>query len=124
MDTEWSSNRIPELVRLQLVLPRKDFDPVYLLEDSLDRNIQPERKTIYIDTAELRRQRLLAEDPQVSASSRHLDQSLDTILKQLPSQQPQVTVSILVVAVDRHPLRALRLWVDGIEPNRQLAARG
>ena len=51
MDAEWSPNRISELVRLQLILPGEDLDSVYLFQDALDRNIQPERETIYIDTA-------------------------------------------------------------------------
>jgi hypothetical protein len=67
MDAEGSPNRIPKLVQLELILPGKDLDSVYLLKDALDRNIQSERKTINIDTAELRRQRLLAEDPEMSS---------------------------------------------------------
>jgi hypothetical protein len=31
MDTKWSPNRIAELVRLQLILPGEDRDPVNLL---------------------------------------------------------------------------------------------
>ncbi|MGA9720331.1 MAG: hypothetical protein WBQ79_18785 [Acidobacteriaceae bacterium] len=74
VDAQRRADGIPEFVRRQLILARKYLNPVHLLEDALDRDIQPERQTIYIDTAELRRQRFLAQNPKVSAAPRHLDQ--------------------------------------------------
>jgi hypothetical protein len=37
MDAEWGPDRITELVRLELILPGEDLDPIYLLEDALNR---------------------------------------------------------------------------------------
>src|SRR5258708_7285564 len=115
MNAEGRADGVPEFLGANFVLTRKDFDPIDLLERSLDRYVQPEGEIVYIDTAQFRRQRFLAQNPEVRAAARHLDDGVNSILFEFPLQRPEIPVSSVVVGVDGDPFRSLGLLVDGIK---------
>jgi len=69
MDSEWAAQSIAEFTRSESVLPGKELDAVAQTGGSLDRHAQPEGHVVDIDPALFRHERLLAEDPVVSATA-------------------------------------------------------
>jgi hypothetical protein len=61
-----------------------------------------------------RQERLLAEDPEVPATARHLQSSRDAVQLQLALQFAQVEERVVIVGIDGDPFTTLRLRVDGI----------
>ena len=57
---------------------------------------------------------MLAEDPEVPATSRHLQSSRDPVQLQLALQFAQVEKRVVIVGINGDPFTALRLRVDGI----------
>jgi len=104
---------------LQLVLPREDLDTLGQACASFHRNSQPSRQVVDVDPAVACEQRLFGKDPEVPAAARLFERRLNSVLAQLPLQLEQVFECVLVIGIDSHPLGALRLWIEGVDPNRQ-----
>ena len=115
MNAERPTDGVPEFLGADLVLTGEDFDPVDLLERSLDRYVQPEGEIVYIDTAQFRRQRFLAQNPEVRTAAGHLDNGIHPIPFEFPLERSEIPVSSVVVGVDGDPFRSLGLRVDRIK---------
>ena len=109
-----AAQSVAEFTRSESVLPGKELDPVSKTGCSLDRHGQPEGDVVDVDPALFRQERLLAEDPEVSATARHLQSSRDAVQLQLALQFAQVEERVVIVGIDGDPFTALRLRVDGI----------
>ena len=83
MDSEWAAQSIAEFTRSESVLPGKELEAVAQTGGSLDRHAQPEGHVVDVDPALFRQERLLAEDPEMPATSRHLQSSRDAVQFQL-----------------------------------------
>jgi len=82
---------------------------------TLDGYPETQGHIVDVDPALFRQKRLLAEDPEVPATSRHLQSCRDAVQLQLALQFAQVEERVVIVGIDGDPFTALRLRVDGIE---------
>ena len=114
MDAQRTAQGIAELTRGEPVLTRKDLDPVPQAGGSLDGYPETQGDVVDIDPALFRQERLLAEDPEVPATSRHLQRSRDAVQLQLALQFSEVEERVVIVGIDGDPFTTLRLRVDGI----------
>ena len=89
---------------------------------------KPEGDVVDVDPALFCQERLLAEDPEVTAPTGHFQRCGDAIQFQFTLQLAEIEERIVVVGVDGDPLTALRLRVDGVqadgEPAGQVFADG
>src|ERR1700739_898121 len=100
---ERSTNCIAVLSVIKLVLAREDFY-AFLQTAALDRNAEPEREVIDIDSALGCQQRLGAEDPEMTAAAGLFQRSVHSILLELPLQPEQGIQRSIEVGVNRDPL--------------------
>ena len=81
---------------------------------ALDRPAQAEGDVVDVDPALFRQERLLAEDPEVSAAAGHLQGRGNAIEFQLALEHAKVEEGVVIISVNGGPFTALRLRVDGI----------
>ena len=82
---------------------------------ALDRPAQAEGDVVDVDPALFRQERSLAEDPEVPATTGHLQSSRDPVQFQLALQFSKVKERVVIVSINGDPLTALRLRVDGVQ---------
>jgi len=114
VDAQRTAQGIAELTRGEPVLTRKDLDAVPQAGRSLDGYPETQGDVVDVDPALFRQERLLAEDPEVPATSRHLQRSRDAVQLQLALQFSEVEERVVIVGIDGDPFTTLRLRVDGI----------
>src|SRR6516165_6747049 len=114
VDAQRTAQSIAELTRGEPVLTRKDLDAVPQAGRSLDGYPETQGDVVDVDPALFRQERLLAEDPEVPATSRHLQRSRDAVQLQLALQFSEVEERVVIVGIDGDPFTTLRLRVDGI----------
>ena len=69
MNTEWTTNRVTQLARLEFVLTGEDFNAVGLPKGALNRHSKPQGEVVDVDPAGLGWKRFLAQNPEVSATA-------------------------------------------------------
>src|SRR5215469_4655327 len=108
MHSQRTPQGIAELTRGEPVLARKDLDAVPQAGRSLDGYPKTQGDVVDVDPALFRQERLLAEDPEVPAASRHLQSSRDAVQLQFALQFAQVEERVLIVGIDGNPFTTLR----------------
>src|ERR1700694_5859639 len=103
MDPERAADGVSEFSFAQLILTREDFDSIQLIERALDRHSQAQGKVVDVHPAIFGWKRFFAKNPEMSATTRHLECSFDSVLFQLQSEIGKVTMRPVVVCVDGHP---------------------
>ena len=121
MDTQRPTDRVAEFIRSQLILARKDFDPLRQASATFHRYTQSPGQVVNVNSAVSGEQRLVGENPQMTAAAGLLQSRLNSILAKFPLEFQKILQSAFVVSIDRDPLGALGLGVDGIKGDRELA---
>ena len=65
----------------------EDLDSVQLIEGPFDRDAQPERQIVYIDTTIFRWQGFLTQYPEMGSAARHLDGGLYSVFLEFQLQR-------------------------------------
>ena len=117
MNSQWTTDGVPEFLRRQFILARKNFYTFGQSGSTLHGHFQPPRQVVDVDPAVPRQQRFLEEDPEMGATAGLFERCLDAIAAELPLEFQQVIQRIFIIGVDSYPLRTLCLRIDGIDPD-------
>jgi len=119
MDPERSADCVPEFAWLEFVLAWEHLDPVILV--LFDRNAESARDIQNIEPAEFRGQRFRQEYPEMATPAGLFYQGLDAIFTESLLEVEKIAASVGVVCIDHNPLRALRLGIDCVDANGEMA---
>ena len=103
-----------------MVLSWEDLDALFETT-AFDRNSQTEREVVNIDAALGRQQGTFTEDPEMATATRLFESRIDPVLFEFPSQMEEGVQCIAEICVDRHPLAALGLRVNGKQADGHVA---
>src|SRR5436190_6800790 len=119
VNAEWSANGIAKSARRNYIVFGKYLD-AFPQARPLHRHSQSQGNVVNVDTAISCQERLRKKDPQMAASSAHLECRLNSVLTQPILQLQQVFHGMFVIGIDGDPLAALVVGINRVQADRDL----